>query len=79
MAENFLKQLINEKYGPERFLTGCIRVAQWLQVEVNKKYSENDILAMCSQDNPFENNEPELNALKKLFGVKSFENLQIQS
>lgn len=71
-----LKELITKKYGEEKFYIGCFIVAQYLQFLKLNYWTADDIKDMCdSTEYTFVLQLPEAEALTKLFGLQTVEQL----
>lgn len=70
-----LAELIEEKYGKEKFETGIKIVAQWLSFETGSRHGPDWIEYLCRAKKAEKLNaidRYEAKALCKLFGLKSF-------
>lgn len=72
-----LRQLIKEKYGEDKFSTGCQLVKQWLCHATKTFYIVNDIRNWCNIHNDVihELTEQEAKALRQLFNLQRNEEL----
>jgi len=73
-----IKQLLYKKYGEEKYAIACEISARWVAFETkNKNYKLENILLLCnaSKDSDCEMSYQEALALKKLFGLKTIEEL----
>jgi hypothetical protein len=75
-----IKQLMYEKYGEEKFAVACEIVGRWVQFETKNKFFNADwILKLCNagEMTEVEMYEPAAEALRKLFGLKTIDELFI--
>jgi len=75
-----LKQLMYEKYGEARYSLACEIVARWVQFETrNKHFNKQWVENICnaSDISDAELYPPAAEALRRLFGLKSIEELFI--
>jgi hypothetical protein len=75
-----LKQLLYEKYGEERFSIACEITARWVQFETkNKHFNVEWIQQLCNacDISEVEIYSPAAEALRKLFGLKTIDELYI--
>lgn len=75
-----LKQLIIEKYGDEKFTTGCALVAAWVSAETKEKVDALwvQLISKISEAHPvpvYQLSGPQAKALKSLFKLDSYKEL----
>lgn len=65
---NLLKELILEKYGTEKFETGCGLLLQWLKVTSGANISPQRLRKLLESDVSPHFSRPIQEAIRKLFG-----------
>jgi hypothetical protein len=73
-----LKYLMYEKYGEDRFALACEIVGRWVQFETKNKYFNATWIEKICAANELSEVElplPAAEALRRLFGLSSFEEL----
>lgn len=66
---NLLKDLIIQKYGTDKFETGCLLFTQWLNATTTTKVSLERIQKLTEGKRSPHFTRPQQEAIRKLFGT----------